>query len=184
MLLRLYDVLVKGKVSVSDDEIKEYYEKNKDKEFKEMARIRVQRVVVPTRDSARKVLAKVSSIKNENNLREFIRKTSAYTGEGMAGGFAFLTPDKEPDLFKEAWKKPLKIWSIGKLNDGNWAVYRVLEKINEKIKPFDEVKSYIREKLRYEKEKAIYEQVLEQIKKDYKIVVFEEKFKEEGNGGR
>jgi parvulin-like peptidyl-prolyl isomerase len=78
----------------------------------------------------------------------------------------------------------LKVWSIGKLKDGNWAVYRVLEKINEKIKPFDEVKSYIREKLRYEKEKALYEQVLEQIKKDYKIVVFEEKFKEEGNGGR
>ncbi|MDT7904823.1 MAG: peptidyl-prolyl cis-trans isomerase [Candidatus Caldipriscus sp.] len=184
MLLRLYDVLVKGKVSVSDDEIKEYYEKNKDKEFKEMARIRVQRVVVPTRDSARKVLAKVSSIKNENKLRDFIRKTSVYTGEGMAGGFAFLTPDKEPDLFKEAWKKPLKVWSIGKLNDGNWAVYRVLEKIKERVKPFDEVKSYIREKLRYEKEKALYEQVLEQIKKDYKIVVFEEKFKEEGNGGR
>ncbi len=184
MLLRLYEVLVKSKVSVSDDEIREYYEKNKNTEFKELARIRVQRVVVPTRDSARKILARISSIKNENKLREFIRKNSIYTGEGMAGGFTFLTPDKEPDLFKEAWKKPLKTWNMGKLNDGNWAVYRVLEKINEKIKPFDEVKSYIREKLRYEKEKAIYEEVLEQIKRDYKIVVFEEKFKVEGNGGR
>ena len=184
MLLRLYEVVVKGKVSVSDEEVKEYYEKNKNTEFKEVARVRVQRVVVPTRDSARKVLAKVSSIKKEDKLREFIRNTSVYTGEGMAGGFAFITPDKEPDLFKSAWKKPLRVWSMDKLNDGNWAVYRVLEKINEKIKPFDEVKSYIREKLRYEKEKELYEQVLEQIKKDHKIVVFEEKFKGEGDGGR
>ncbi|MEO0149880.1 MAG: peptidyl-prolyl cis-trans isomerase, partial [candidate division WOR-3 bacterium] len=177
MLLQLYDVLVKNNVSVSDEEVKEYYEKNRDKEFKDPARIRVQRIVVPTKDSALKVLRRVRGIKNDKQLREFVQKVSIYTGEASAGGFAFITEDREPDFFKEAWKKPLKMWYIGKLNDGNWAVYRVFEKTKESVKPFEDVEAYIKDRLRYEKEKKLYESVLEDLKKKYNILVFEEKFK-------
>ncbi len=179
MLFQLYDVLVKNKVSVSDDEVKEYYEKNKEKEFKDKARLRIQRIVVPTKDSARKILRKVRRIRNAKRLNEFVKKVSMYSNEAVSGGYTFITKDKEPDFFKEAWRRRIKRWYMGKLNDGNWAVYRVIEKIKEKIKPFEDVKSYIRDKIRYEKEKALYEKVLNDFKKKYKIVVFEEKFKKE-----
>ncbi|MEO0169817.1 MAG: hypothetical protein ABIL42_06355, partial [candidate division WOR-3 bacterium] len=60
---------------------------------------------------------------------------------------------------------------------GNWAVYRVFEKTKESVKPFEDVEAYIKDRLRYEKEKKLYESVLEDLKKKYNILVFEEKFK-------
>jgi parvulin-like peptidyl-prolyl isomerase len=178
MLLALYNKLVKEKVKVDENEIRKYYDIHKKDEFTEKARIRVQRIVVKDRKTAYSLLRKLRAKKVKAD--SVARAMTDIKTERTRAGYVFITEDNEPTFFKRAWRSPLKRWVVIRMKDGRWAVYRVLEKKKERVRPFDEVKGQIRQRLSYEKEKELYEKAMEYLKSKYHIKVFADRIEKMG----
>ncbi len=175
MLVALYNKLVKSKVKVDEGELKKYYETHKKDEFTEKAHVRVQRIVVKDRKTALKLLRKLRS--GKANADSLARAMTDIKAEKVRNGYVTITKDMEPTFFKKAWRAPLKKWRLMRMKDGRWAVYRVIDRKKERVRPYEEVKNIILQKLKYQKEKELYEQALDYLKKKYHIKVFTDRIK-------
>jgi len=172
MLLALYNKLVKEKVKVDEEEIKKYYETHKD-EFVQEGRLRVQRIVVKDRRTAYRILRLLRKGKvNPDSLAKAVTEIKA---ERRTSGYVNITERNEPDFYRKAMRAPLKKWRVTRLKDGRWVVYRVLQKIKKRQLPYEEVRNTIFQRLAYEKEKKLYEEALENLKKKYHVVIYEDR---------
>ncbi len=71
-------------ITVTDDEAKRFYEKNKDK-FKFLDSIEIADIIVPTENQAKEIISK---LKNSKNLKkDFIKMANKYNQNGYMGWF-------------------------------------------------------------------------------------------------
>ncbi len=146
LLQRIFEQEVPRKVTVTDDDVRKEYEREKDR-FLVPAVVSVVDVTIPKQDDkssmnkAKKIRAAIRSDK-EKNPRNVIHDT-AVTVRDRA-----LAKDKEPALYDAARKlKPGALSGIVQESDG-FHIVKLLSYTPERQQPFEEVKEPLAGKLK------------------------------------
>lgn len=170
-----YDVLLKD-VSATEEEITDYYEKNKDM-FLDPATVKVQEVMLKTEKEAREVLAELK--KNEDWTTQAQKSLRAHV-KNRGGELGYINKTVYPYVFDYAWNK-MKIGEIGgpvhieqsRYGEG-YSVIKLLDKKYSYQKPLSEVKSEVNRRIVGEKKLDILNQWTDRMRQEKGVEVFEE----------
>lgn len=177
-----FNLQTKG-VKVTDQQIKEYYEKHKDTEFTEPESASVAAIFVKNKADADKAM----KLLNEKASFETVARAYSLDKQSAAQGGVLSTPIvRQPDDNSEPIATIMKtkegeITGPIPMGDGTYAIFKVLKYSPRRVKPLSEVEFAIREKLMTEagrkRNPSISEQ-LQKFKKEIPIKVEIEKYKE------
>ena len=157
------------KVVVSDKELKEYYDKNKE-EFNEKESVHARHILVKTEEEAKGVISELKSLKGDVLKEKFVEIAKAKsTGPGgeKGGDLGFFVKGQMVPAFDE------KVFSmpVGTITPepvqtqfGFHVIY-LEEKKQETTRGFTEVKSFIEQRLKMEKFKSVMKTKIEALQK-------------------
>ncbi len=160
-----------SKISVTDDEIKKYYENNKD-EFKKPETYKLSYIFVKDEDKLKKV---VNELKNGTS---FEKVASLYSDDEETRKNKGFLGEVSIDELSEPYRSVISKLKVGEYSDpikveNGYQIIRIDEKIPEKIVTLEEVKDKIREKLLSEKQQSALENFIKELKSKSKIEVAE-----------
>jgi hypothetical protein len=163
-------------VSVSDDEIKNYYQENREKLFKIPANAKIRKLTLDDEKTAKKIY---NILKNNPQKFDSIAKTIAKDQEEKEfGGFVYLT-ENDTSLFNE-----IKNLKIGKptliKKDDKWLIISVQEFNPSKYRNLDEVREQIINVLLNNKRNEKWENFKKNLKSKVSVEIL---LKEENQGG-
>jgi len=163
---------VAGKIAVTDDEVKSFYEKNL-AQFSTPEQSRAHHILVEAEDKAKSIIDQLA----KGGKFEDIASAESKCPSGKEGGdLGFFGKGQMVPEFDEAVNKA----EIGKVvgpvkTQFGWHVIRVDERRAAGSRPLDEVKEQIRNQLLPEKQKAALEQYVADLKKAHPIQEFADK---------
>lgn len=163
---------VSGKVTVTDDEVKSFYEKNLT-QFSTPEQSRAHHILVDAEDKAKSIIDQLA----KGSKFDDIASAESKCPSGKEGGdLGFFGKGQMVPEFDEAVNKA----EIGKVvgpvkTQFGWHVIRVDERRAAGSKPLDEVKEQIRGQLLPEKQKTALEQYVGDLKKAHPIQEFADK---------
>ncbi len=167
----LFEKEIESKAKVSDQEVKDYYEKNKDT-FTAVSKIRVSQILLKTEGEAKKILER---LKKGEEFASIAKKSSIDTVSAKKGGdLGFFSKGQlVPELEAVAVKlKPGEISEPIKTRSG-YHIIKITDKKGEVIE-FDRVKDLISQHLSEEKQKEVFDSYMEGLQKTYKIEINKE----------
>lgn len=177
-----FNLQTKG-VKITDAQIKDYYEKNKNTEFTEQESAAVAAIFTKDKADADKAM----KLLKENASFETVARAYSIDKESAAQGGVLKTPitrqdnDNSEPIATIMKTKEGEITNPLPMGDGGYAIFKVLKHTPKRIKPLSEVEFSIREKLMTEagskKNPSLREQ-LDKFKKEASIKVNIEKYKE------
>ncbi|MCX8026869.1 MAG: peptidyl-prolyl cis-trans isomerase [Thermodesulfovibrionales bacterium] len=152
----------------TDEELKEYYEKHKD-EFTTPNQVRLSQIVVKDEQSARKVMERLQKGDEFSKVAQEMStdKNTAKSGGDMG---VFKKGDLNKDLENIAFRmKKGEISNPIPLKDG----IHFLKVTDTKgtVAEFDKVKGFITQKATVEKQRTVFDKLIEDMKKKYKIEI-------------
>lgn len=158
---------VVGKVTVTDQEAKDYYEKNKE-QFKQPEQVKVSHILLKTEDEAKKVL---SEIQGGLDFAEAAKKYSTDPASKSRGGDLGLVQKgmMAPEFDQAAFALGVGEVSQPVKTQFGWHLIKVFEKKEASQKSYDEVKSSVEQMLKAQKESDKIRKWLEGVKKKSKI---------------
>ncbi|MFQ3573907.1 MAG: peptidyl-prolyl cis-trans isomerase [Thermodesulfovibrionales bacterium] len=150
----------------TDEELREYYDKHKE-EFMTPTHVRLSQIVVKDQQSARKV---IEQLQKGEDFAKIAREISVDKNTAKGGGDMGLF--KKGDLNKElediAFRmKKGDVSNPIPLKDGIHFI-KVTD-TKGTVADFDKVKGFIGQRAMVEKQKAVFEKLIEDMKKKYKI---------------
>ncbi|MFA6137962.1 MAG: peptidyl-prolyl cis-trans isomerase [Sulfurimonas sp.] len=157
------------KVVVSEKELKEYYDKNKE-EFNEKESVHARHILVKTEEEAKAVIAELKSLKGEALKNKFIEtataKSTGPTGE-KGGDLGYFAQGQMVPAFND------KVFSmeVGTITaepvqtQFGYHVIYLEDKKPETARAFTEVKSFIDQRLKMEKFKTVMKTKMEALQK-------------------
>jgi hypothetical protein len=166
-------------VKLTDDELKEFYDKNKDvlpDLLISRGGVKTKAISFDKQEAAKNFLAKVKELKTieaaakvmnlAKNVRDF-KQVHQYTM-----GIDTALRDKVLEL------KKFPAHDMVKSADGKafW-VFVATAKEESQYQPFEKIKSGLEQYVTHEKRKKVIGDALEQLKKDYEVVISDEYFK-------
>lgn len=162
---------VESDTTVSDEELKKFYEQNKDK-FKADAQIRASHILVSTEQEAKDLLSKLKAGGNFEELAKGHSKDSSAAKGGDIGWFgkgAMVPP----------FEKALMALKEGQLSDVvrtdyGYHIIKLTGKRPAGLRPFDEVKEQIKGALMPAKQQELFLKIKEELKKSAKINIKED----------
>jgi len=163
---------VAGKVTVSDEDVKSFYEKNL-AQFSTPEQTRAHHILVDAEEKAKTIFGQLE----KGAKFEDVASAESKCPSGKEGGdLGFFGKGQMVPEFDEAVNKA----DIGKLvgpvkTQFGWHVIRVDERRAAGSRPLDEVKDQIREQLLPEKQKAALELYVSDLKKLHPIQEFPDK---------
>ncbi len=175
---------IKAKVKVTDDEIKEYYEKNKAK-FKDPEQVRARHILIkvdPQADNKKWKEAEKKAKEIKKRLekgedfaklaKEFSDDPGTKNKGGDLGFFAKgrMVPEFEAAAFA---LKPGQISEPVKTVYG-YHIIQTMEKKSAKQKELKDVKEQIRQMIQREKERKLMENMLTELKKKHPVTINKE----------
>ena len=181
---------IQAKVKVTEEEVKEYYEKNKDK-FKEPEQVRARHILIKVDPNAdekkwKEAEEKAKEIKKRiekgEDFAKLAKEFSDDPGTKNRGGeLGFFTKGRMVPEF-EAAAFALK---PGEVSDPVKTVYgyhiiQTLEKKSAKQKEFNQVKEQIRQMLKREKERKLMDKMIAELKKEHKVTINKELLTKQG----
>lgn len=168
-------------ITISDKEVEEYY-KTHLQEFTRPEQVRARHILVKVNPKGKpeeweKALIRVQELKREldkgADFATLAKKNSDDSRTKTRGGYlGYITKGKFAPEFSEA-AFSLKVGEISepvKTSQG-YHLIKVEDKRPEKIRPLNEVKEYIKSKLREKKERAEVKKTIESLKKEYKVIL-------------
>jgi len=178
----LIESLLKKKIAadsqLTDDDMKKYYDTNKEK-FKKEKEINTRHILLKTEEEAKQIMEKLQ--KGEDFI-ELSKKYSIDPNAKASGGEIGFHP--KGTLLPEYEAAAFKLTKVGQVagpvkSQFGYHIIRL-----EGAKPpayvsFDEVKDFIRQQLIQDKQKELLEKYIEDLKKAAKITINEELLKEE-----
>ncbi len=178
----LIESLLKKKIAadsqLTDDDMKKYYDTNKEK-FKKEKEINTRHILLKTEEEAKQIMEKLQ--KGEDFI-ELSKKYSIDPNAKASGGEIGFHP--KGTLLPEYEAAAFKLTKVGQVagpvkSQFGYHIIRL-----EGAKPpayvsFNEVKDFIRQQLVQDKQKELLEKYIEDLKKAAKITVNEELLKEE-----
>jgi peptidyl-prolyl cis-trans isomerase C len=172
------------KVTVSDNEVKTYYDTNKD-EFKTPEMVRARHILFLVEASAtpeekkkvnEKAEATLKKIKAGENFDKLASELSEDPGSKPKGGdIGLVARGKTVKPFEDALfsLKPGEISGVIETKFG-YHIIKAEERKDASIEPFDAVKEKIRQKISQERVKAALKEFIDKEMKDAKAEVFPE----------
>lgn len=166
---------------VTEDDIKNYYEKNKD-DFLMNKQARISHIFIKTEDDLNKVKERLD--KGEDFAKVASELSADKASSKVGGDIGFI---KKGELSQELEQmiftmKKGQISSPVKVNEG----YRIIKVTDFKgtLVEFDRVKGLISQRLVAEKQKESFDNFMEKIKKNYKIELNKEEIAKLNFGGQ
>jgi len=146
------------KIKISDKELRNYYNKNKG-EFEEKESVHARHILVKTLDEANSIIGELKSLKGEKLKAKFIElaKSKSTGPSGPKGGdLGYFARGQMVPAFND------KVFSMSvgdisgpvKTQFGYHVIY-LEDKKAKKTRSFDEVKSFIEQRLKLEKFKTV-----------------------------
>jgi peptidyl-prolyl cis-trans isomerase C len=173
----LIESLLKKKISsdsqLNDEEIKKYYDANKEKE------INTRHILLKTEEEAKQIKEK---LQNGEDFVELAKKYSIDPNAKTTGGDIGFHP--KGTLLPEYEEVAFKLTKIGQVSGVVKSQYGYHIIRLDGTKPptfvaFDEVKDFIKQQIAQEKQKELIEKYIEDLKKSAKITINENLLKEE-----
>ncbi len=157
------------KIKVSPEEVKDYYDKNKD-QFKVGEQVKASHILVATEAEAKAIKADLDKGESFKKLaKEKSTDPSASRGGNLGWfGKGMMDPDFEKAAF--ALKKVGDVSEPVKTKFG-WHIIKLTGRKAASIRPLDKVKDVIKQKLVQDKQKKAYDDILAKLKKSADIKI-------------
>ena len=160
-------------ITVSDEEINQYYEKNKATMFTKKAGADTYNLLVDSEAKANEVRAQIK------NLDDFKKQADIYNTDGTKGkgGYLGWVNYENSGMVKE-FEDAFKTLKNGEISQPvksqfGWHLITVENaQTEEKVQPLDQVKGQITEAIKSEKLAEAYNNKIEELKKEYKVKVY------------
>jgi peptidyl-prolyl cis-trans isomerase C len=159
---------------VTDQEVKEFYEKNR-ADFAPVNQIKASHILVKTEGEAKKIIA---GLKKGDDFAQIAKKSSIDPGSKQKGGdLGYISKGQMVREFEAAALrlKPGEISEPVKTQFG-YHVIKVTELKTGKIVEFDQVKNMLSQRLSAKKQKEFFDTYMEGLKKNYKVDVNKDAF--------
>ncbi len=151
-------------VEVSEEEMKRYYEDNKESMFRVPGSAKLRRVVVKDRKLAHRLFRYIK--KHPESMDSIAKVHTIYSPERSTGGLAFISENLMKDYYDKLGKyAPGKIY-IFKWKDG-YHIVKLLEYNPPRIQDYAEVKLRIRRIILGQKRNEAWKEHVESLKKQY-----------------
>ncbi len=156
------------KIKIAQKELKNYYNKNKE-EFDEKESVHARHILVKTEDEAKKIVSELKSLKGDALKSKFIElaKSKSTGPSGPKGGdLGYFAKGQMVPAFNDKVfsMKVGEVSSPVKTQFGYHVIY-LEDKKAKKTRSFDEVKSFIEQRLKMEKFKTIIKKKMEALQK-------------------
>lgn len=162
---------VEAEAKVSDEDLKKFYEQNKDK-FKTGEQIKASHILVKTEEEAKGILAK---LKSGGNFEELARKNSADSSAAKGGDLGWFGKGSMVPVFENA-ALALKEGQISGIvkSDFGFHIIKLTGKRPAGIRPFEEVKEQISGAIMPAKQQEVFQKIKEELKKTATITIKED----------
>jgi len=160
---------IETKVRVSDQEVKDYYEKNKEK-FAPVGQIKASHILVKTEEEAKKIIER---LKKGEDFAQLAKKYSIDTASAKNGGDLgyFSRGQMVPEFEAAASRlKPGEISEPVKTKFG-YHIIKVTDKKVGQVVDFEKVKNLISQNLVAERQKEAFDSYVEGLRKSYKVEI-------------
>jgi len=163
----LLERVIEEKSKVTPEDVKDYYEKNKD-EVSPATQIRVSQIVVKTSDEAKGIYEK---LKNGEDFAKIAKQSSLDPGSAKNGGdLGYLAKGQmKPEIESVAAKLKAGQFNPPVKIPTGYLIVKVTEKKFGKPLEFDKVKNLIAQRLAAEKQKDAFDSYLDELRKTYKV---------------
>jgi peptidyl-prolyl cis-trans isomerase C len=163
---------VMSKAKVSDQEVKDYYNKHKE-DFATTSQIRASHILVKTEDEANKVLERLKKGEKFETLARELSLDKASAKHGGDVGF-FGRGQMVPEFERAA--ASLKVGQISEpvKTQFGYHIIKVTGRKTGPVLPFDRVKEVIAQKLAGEKQKEAFDKYIDEIRKNYTVTINKE----------
>jgi len=159
------------KVAVSDEEVSEYYEKNKDS-FTEKEQIHLYNILVETEEEAKVIL---EQLKAGGDFSEIAKEKSTGPSAAQGGDLGYLTKGTViPEIDEVVFALELEELSEVVKTDFGFHILKITEKKPETVRTLEEVKEEILQTLLPVKQKEAFDNLLEELKGKAEIEINEE----------
>ncbi len=169
---------IEGDIKISDDEMKKFYDQNKDK-FKTGDQIRASHILVKSEKEAQDVLAE---LKKGASFEELAKKYSKDASAAKGGDLGWFPKGAMVPAFEKAAfsLKEGEISGVVQTPFG-FHIIKVTGKRPAGVRTFDEVKDQIKAALMPAKQQEALQQLQDNLKKDAKISVKEDVLNDVGS---
>lgn len=157
--------------TVTDEEVKEYYEKNQnDRQFREGEFISAQVIVVPTKEDADKIKKELVEGKDfaklvEENAEQTKKATKLESPEVKDQQVTELSKTLGPAVAYSMSSLPLNEVQGPRQTTSGWALFKVTDRRPGKLIPFEKVKEDIRRNLLMRKQSTVRSEVYAEAEK-------------------
>ncbi|MDH4231075.1 MAG: peptidylprolyl isomerase [Nitrospirota bacterium] len=169
LVSELFEKEIMSKAKVSDQEVKEYYEKNKE-DFAPTTQIRASHILVKTEDEAKKVLER---LKKGEKFGDIARAVSIDKGSAKNGGDLgpFSKGQMVPEFERAAANLNVGEISMPVKTQFGYHIIKVTDRKKGAVIEFEKIKDMISQRLSGEKQKEAFDQYLAELKKSYKVEI-------------
>lgn len=176
-----YAADVEATTVVPDENVEAYYAEHGE-QFQRRGRVKFRHILVSTRAAAD---AARSRVLGGEDFASVAREVSTDSATKSAGGLmaSVKQGDGAPDAGMDAaFIERIREWKAGEVtdplrSDRGWHVVRIEEKVDEGVKPLEEVREQIVKSLLPEKTREHYEEILAGLKESYGVSVNEDVFR-------
>jgi peptidyl-prolyl cis-trans isomerase C len=156
---------------VSDEDMKKFYEQNKDK-FKSGEQIKASHILVKTEKEAKDILAQ---LKSGGSFEELAKKSSVDSSSAKGGDLGWFGKGSMVPAFEKA-ALALKEGQISEVvkSDFGFHIIKLTGKRPAGIRPYEEVKEQIKGAIMPTKQQEVFQKIKEELKKTAKITVKED----------
>lgn len=162
---------VETDAKVSDDDLKKFYDQNKDK-FKTGEQFRASHILVKTEKEAKDIAAQ---IKAGGNFEELAKKYSVDASASRGGDLGWFGKGSMVPAFEKA-ATALKEGQVSDVvkSDFGYHIIKLTGKRPAGIRPFEEVKDQIKAAIMPSKQQEVFQKIKEELKKSAKINIKED----------
>lgn len=165
--------MTKSKISISKEEIEEYYKTHED-EFKRGESVRVYQILLPSESEALEVL----SLLKKSPPQEFekIAREKSISPEGSRGGDMGYFQRGELPVEIEDVVFSLKVGELSPVVKSSFGyhIFKVVEKKGARLLPLKEVEKNIAENLLYKKRDMLEKELINEAKKNLRWKIYYE----------
>ena len=177
---------VEATLSISPVDVENFY-KAREADFTEPARARIAHILAPTEDAAVELLAKA---KETDDFAAFAREHSAAPDAKATGGEIRMPLVEGSNVVRGVGTLPELVKAVFAAEAGQvcggvfksaqgWHVVKVLERTPARVRPYDEIKSFVEQRYRAEKMQAAMDALVRQLRAQSEVKTFPEVL---GNG--
>lgn len=159
--------------TVDEDEIKKYYEDNKE-QFKAEEQVRAKHILVDSEDKAKQIKEEIEAGKS---FEEAAKENSTCPSKEQGGDLGFFGKGRMvPEFDKAAFELEIGVVDIVKTQFG-YHLIKVEEKQEASQKELSQVSEQIKQTLLREQQNKVYSAKYNELKDQYKVELFEDELK-------